>query len=213
METLGEKMNILKTVLLSVVLLTFTIATVGCATDGPLSIASLHAPQMSFDSSQLANKALTTGEVAEAQSANESVNQVTENRSATPSSDRQAQASYDQTVHQASYAATTAPLITLGPNDNFQEIVSHASGAVLVDFYADWCGPCRTQGGILHQMESSASQNNASIVKVNIDQHRELANAFNVTSLPTLMLIKNGQVIERQTGLANHKRVAALLAK
>jgi thioredoxin len=83
----------------------------------------------------------------------------------------------------------------------------------LVDFYADWCGPCRKQGKILLDMERSASQNHAYIIKVNIDRHRQLADEFEVSSLPTLMLIKNGKVIDRQTGVADHQEIAALLAR
>ena len=206
-------MNVMKAILVSLSLLTVTVGTLGCATDRPLSMASLHSPQISFNASQTAKKSMTTGEVADAKSADQTVRQVTENQSVTPPTDQHAQASYDQTFHQASYTPASAPLVTLGPDDDFQELVSEAPGVVLVDFYADWCGPCRKQGGILHEMERSASQNHASIIKVNIDQHRELANAFNVTSLPTLMLIKDGQIVERQTGLANHQQVAALLAR
>ena len=134
------------------------------------------------------------------------------NQSATPLTARLAGAVTSPSIQQASYEPTPA-LLTLGANDDLQSIVNNASGVVLVDFYADWCGPCRKQGGILHDMEQAASRSHATIIKINIDQHRQLASSFNVSSLPTLMLIKDGTVVERQTGLADHQRVASLLAR
>ena len=115
-------------------------------------------------------------------------------------------------IQHASYQPAPA-LITLGANDDLQTIVQNASGVVLVDFYADWCGPCVKQGGILHDMEQAASQSQATIIKINIDQHRQLASSFSVSSLPTLVLIKDGRIVERQTGVADHQRVASLLAR
>lgn len=113
----------------------------------------------------------------------------------------------------ASPAHSPTPLLTLGPRDDLRQIVASSNGVVLVDFYADWCGPCRKQGNILHDMERAANQNQASIVKINVDQHQELAKQFQVESLPTLVVFKNGQIIDRQTGLADHEQVASLLSK
>ena len=112
-----------------------------------------------------------------------------------------------------SHAETGLPLSTLTPTDDFFDMVASAPGVVLVDFFADWCGPCREQGEILHEMQPFASENDASIIKVNVDQHRRLARAFQVSGLPTLLLIKDGRIIERQTGLANHRKIASLLGR
>ena len=207
-------MSVMKALFLSVTLLFLAVGTVGCATSQPFGISSLHAPQLSFDGNQTAKKSTTTRrQPVIANAANESPIQVQQSQAVTTPTDQHAQAAYNQTLHLASYMPAPAALVTLGPNDNFRDILNNASGVVLVDFYADWCGPCRKQGGILHDMEQAASQHQATIVKVNIDQHRQLANEFSVSSLPTLMLIKNGQIVERQTGVASHQRVAALLAK
>jgi len=93
------------------------------------------------------------------------------------------------------------------------QLVQQTRGAVLVDFYADWCGPCRKQSGILHALEPFAQENNALIVKVNVDQRRDLAERFQVSGLPTLLLIKNGKTIHRQSGLADERQVSMLLAR
>ena len=188
-------MSIVKVKLLLVTLMSFSVGTVGCATAQQYNTASLETKRVTFKDDQAATTSAT------------------ENQTATSPSDRFVQASYHQPVQPASNTSTLAPLTTLGLGDDLRNMVGQASGVVLIDFYADWCGPCRTQGGILHEMESTASQNNASIIKINVDQHRQLASAFNVTSMPTLILIKNGQIIERQTGVANHQKVASLLSR
>ena len=103
-------------------------------------------------------------------------------------------------------------LKTMGQSDDFTQLVNNAPGVVLVDFYADWCGPCKIQSEILDEMESTAAQHQATIIKVNIDQHRELANQFQVSGIPTLMLISEGQVIERTSGIADRQEVSTMLA-
>ena len=121
--------------------------------------------------------------------------------------------SHSHTVQQTSHVKSPKSLITLSENDDLFELINESPGVVLVDFYADWCGPCKKQGAILHEMERSAAQSKASIIKVNVDQHQDLAQQFKVSSLPTLMLIKNDKIIQRQTGVADHQRVAAMLQK
>ena len=69
------------------------------------------------------------------------------------------------------------------------------------------------QGKVLHQLENFASQKKASIIKVDVDQHEELATLFDVSALPTLMLIKDGKIVERQRGLASETRVTELLSR
>lgn len=119
--------------------------------------------------------------------------------------------SFVQSIISETLTQPATALVTLGPNESLRKLVENASGIVLVDFYADWCGPCRTQGGILHEMESLARQNGALIIKVNVDEHQDLAQEFQVSSLPTLLLIRNGQVINRQIGMADQQRIASML--
>lgn len=101
--------------------------------------------------------------------------------------------------------------MTLGSAESLDDKINNAPGVVVVDFYADWCGPCRRQGKILHEMESQAQENDATIIKVNVDQHPQLAEKYGVGSLPTLITIKGGNVLQRQTGLASSTKIASIL--
>lgn len=78
-------------------------------------------------------------------------------------------------------------------DENFNEVVK--DGTVLVDFYATWCGPCRMQGEVIKKLE-----NDIKVVKVNVDEHEEIAKKFGVMSIPTLILFKNGEVIKKNVG-------------
>lgn len=118
--------------------------------------------------------------------------------------------SYRSNAATHSYAKSTT-LKTLEPGENLDQLLKNADGLVLIDFYADWCGPCRRQGKILHEMESFAAKNNARIIKVNIDKHRDLATKYRVSSLPTLMAIKRGNLVNRRTGLADQQQIRSLL--
>lgn len=71
---------------------------------------------------------------------------------------------------------------------------------VLIDFWAPWCGPCRMQGPILEQVAASLGDT-AVVAKVNVDDEPELASRFGVSSIPTLVVMKRGQVIRRMVGV------------
>ena len=105
--------------------------------------------------------------------------------------------------------AVQPSLITLPRGGDLNAKISGASGPVLLDFFADWCGPCRTQGKILHDLETAAAKSQTLIIKINVDEHPQLAKELRVSSLPTLMMIKNGRIVERQTGVANKSRLVA----
>ena len=206
-------MSVVKVNVLLATLLSFVVGTVSTASAQQTRTASLDSAQVLVDGGRTTKKSTTTIEITGAGVISQSPAPTTTNRTVTVPAVQFSQASYHQTVQPASNELAIAPLTTLNSSDDLTSMVENASGVVLIDFYADWCGPCRKQGGILHEMENTARQNNASIIKVNVDQHRGLASAFNVTSMPTLILIKDGQVIERQTGVANHQRVASLLSR
>lgn len=107
-------------------------------------------------------------------------------------------------VRQTSATSPSLPtLMTLEAGNDLNETVALASGTVVLDFYADWCGPCRKQGKILKELESVAEANQVHIIQVNVDEHPELARQMNVASLPTLMKVQNGEIVDRQTGLAD----------
>lgn len=82
--------------------------------------------------------------------------------------------------------------------DNFAQSV--ANGVSLVDFWAPWCGPCKMQLPIVEEL-SSELQGTATIGKINVDDEPELASQFGVMSIPTLILFKDGQPVDKMVGL------------
>lgn len=102
-------------------------------------------------------------------------------------------------------------LITLGPGDSFESHIQNAQGVVLVDFFAEWCGPCKKQSVILHDLEPEAAEYGAKIIKIDVDEHKDIAKKFGVSSMPTLIVFKNGEIVDRQTGLTDRRSVKRLL--
>jgi len=88
----------------------------------------------------------------------------------------------------------------------FQEEVQ---GFTLVDFYADWCGPCRMLSPIVEDLSNEV--NDVNFVKVNVDDDPELASLFGVRSIPTLILFKNGQEVDRIIGFVPKQKLQALI--
>ena len=84
-------------------------------------------------------------------------------------------------------------------------------GLVLVDFYAEWCGPCKMLSPILEQI--NAEDENVKIIKVNIDDSRFLANYYQIQSIPTLILLRDGQFLNRITGFRPKKMIEELIEK
>lgn len=89
----------------------------------------------------------------------------------------------------------------LEKTDNFE---TETQTKCLVDFYADWCGPCKMMGTIL---ESSEEKINIPIIKVNSDVHNELSIKMGVMSIPTLILMENGKEIKRHVGVMNESEL------
>jgi thioredoxin 1 len=75
-----------------------------------------------------------------------------------------------------------------------------ANGVVLVDFYADWCGPCKAIAPVVAELADEMN-GKATVAKVNVDNAQGIAGEFNVSSIPTLILFKNGQEVKRVVGI------------
>lgn len=86
------------------------------------------------------------------------------------------------------------------------------SGMTLVDFWAPWCGPCKMQGPIVNQVADRVGDK-ARVVKVNVDDAPELAARFGVRSIPTLVLLKDGDSVEQLVGLRQADDLVALIDK
>ena len=80
-------------------------------------------------------------------------------------------------------------------DENFDELIK--SGMCLVDFYADWCGPCKMLAPILEQVDF------VEVIKVNVDEHPDLARRYGVMSIPTIIFMKDGQELRKEIGFRN----------
>ena len=88
----------------------------------------------------------------------------------------------------------------------FESEVLKAPGAVVVDFWAEWCGPCRMIGPALEEIAGSLN-GKVKIVKLNVDENPHTASKYGVMSIPTLMLFKNGEMASRQVGAAPKQKL------
>ena len=84
---------------------------------------------------------------------------------------------------------------------NFEEVVLKSSQPVLVDFWAEWCGPCRMLGPIIEEL-SSDYDGKAVIGKVDVDSNQQYAAQFGVRNIPTVLIFKNGELVNRQVGVS-----------
>ncbi|MCD8482969.1 MAG: thioredoxin [Verrucomicrobia bacterium] len=91
---------------------------------------------------------------------------------------------------------------------NFDSVVAKSDKPVLVDFWAPWCGPCRSIAPILEDMAKELGDQ-AVIAKVNIDDNRGLADRFSIRAIPTILFFKDGQVKDQVVGLANKEALVA----
>ena len=94
-------------------------------------------------------------------------------------------------------------------NENFEEKVLNEKKPVLLDFFAVWCGPCQMLSPIVDEI--GEEKDDIVVGKINVDDQPELANAFGVSSIPTLVVMKDGKEAARSVGLRSKEQVLALL--
>ena len=92
---------------------------------------------------------------------------------------------------------------------NFEEEVLQSELPVLIDFYADWCGPCKMVSPIVDEI--AEEYNNYKICRVNVDEAPRLAEQFSVMSIPTLVVMKNGEIADTHIGLASKGKILDML--
>ena len=93
--------------------------------------------------------------------------------------------------------------------DNFQEEVLNSDKPVLLDFWASWCGPCRMVAPIVEEI--AEERPDIKVGKVNVDEAQDLAMQFGVISIPTLVVVKNGEVVNQSVGARPKNQILALL--
>ena len=93
--------------------------------------------------------------------------------------------------------------------NNFNEEVLRSDRPVLLDFWASWCGPCRMVGPILDEI--AQEREDIKVCKVNIDEEPELANEYQIMSIPSLMVVKDGKIVARSVGAKPKAQILEML--
>lgn len=96
----------------------------------------------------------------------------------------------------------------IGKNE-FQSEVMESAQSVLVDFFAEWCGPCRMMSPVLDKIAKEHPE--IKVLKVNVDENPELAERFGVMSIPTLIVFKQGKIVHQATGARPENQILAML--
>ncbi len=94
-------------------------------------------------------------------------------------------------------------------DENFEKEVLKSDRTVLLDFYADWCGPCQMLGPIVHEIADE--REDIKVGKINVDENSELAAAFKVVSIPLLVVVKDGKIANQSLGLRPKAQILEML--
>ncbi|MDD4610701.1 MAG: thioredoxin [Patescibacteria group bacterium] len=97
--------------------------------------------------------------------------------------------------------------------ENFSQEVEKANGLVLVDFFAEWCGPCKLLSPIIEELADEYKDKNVKIGKFNVEDSEEISNKYNVMGVPMLILFKNGEIVEQATGLKPKQEIKDIIEK
>ena len=95
--------------------------------------------------------------------------------------------------------------------ENFEKEVLQSEKPVLVDFYADWCGPCQMMGPVVEEITNEV--NDAKVCKINIDEQMSIAQKYGVMSIPTFIVFKNGDVADKKMGAMPKSAVLSMLGQ
>lgn len=95
--------------------------------------------------------------------------------------------------------------------DNFDEEITKYNGVAIIDFWADWCGPCRMLSPELEKI--SKEEENIKVCKVNVDEERELARKFGISSIPTVLYAKNGEIQKKTVGYMGKKFILEVVSQ
>ena len=95
-------------------------------------------------------------------------------------------------------------------DDNFEDEVLNAQQPVLVDFWAEWCGPCRMLGPVIEELVADFD-GKAKIGKVDIDNNRDIAVKFGIQSIPSVFIFKNGEVVNKFVGISPKEELASAI--
>lgn len=94
--------------------------------------------------------------------------------------------------------------------DNFEQEVLHSDKPVLIDFWANWCGPCRMLSPVISEI-AEENKDKVKVCKVNVDNESELASIFRVMSIPMLVVIKDGKVVNSAVGVRPKEQILRML--
>lgn len=98
--------------------------------------------------------------------------------------------------------------VTVLTSDNFEQEVLKADKPVLVDFWATWCGPCQKQGPVVEAL--AEAHDDIKVCKLDVDEVGDIAEKYNIMSIPTIYAFKNGEVVNKSVGLASQEQLLAL---
>lgn len=95
--------------------------------------------------------------------------------------------------------------------NEFEQVVLNSNQIVVVDFYADWCGPCQMLGPVLEEISNNHPE--LKIVKVNVDNSMELCSKYRISSIPNVMIFKDGKVVDGFVGFQSKAKVEQIITK
>lgn len=94
--------------------------------------------------------------------------------------------------------------------DSYKNEIENYKGTVLIDFFAPWCSPCKTMANVIESVADRAGDN-VKICKIDVEKEKELATRFGIMSIPTLIVMKNGEIMNRSIGVTGKRAILDML--